>query len=351
MAKDEINPEKMFELLVLNAIDYLETSIKQLDTRPKYSLINFVTAVELFLKAPLLKEHWTLLIENMDVKKMSRENFTQGRLLTIGFDQTIIRLDKVLGFKLSTKAKDCFDNLRNHRNKLIHFYNKDYSRKSKELISQVLIEQCEAWYYLYELLHGKWNDIFSDYRHKIISLHSKIKHNKKYFAGKYNALKEKFRSIETSGGILLRCIICDCKSVLLSDYTGMWHIGECSVCDHTQNYLVINCPNNQCNRSIILDEGYSKCDHCNREINPEVLLSLFGEPSEDIYCTECFNAMPSVITVEGEYLCLSCLESFDDTSECQWCLTKYAGDVGEDTNLKGCENCDGWIGSQMSKDD
>ena len=49
-----------FENLVRNGIDFLEKAMLQLENEPKYSVINFYTAVEIFLKAPLVHDHWTL---------------------------------------------------------------------------------------------------------------------------------------------------------------------------------------------------------------------------------------------------------------------------------------------------
>ena len=44
----------------------MHKSIGQLDTAPKYAVINFCSAVELFLKARLLAEHWSLIITDID---------------------------------------------------------------------------------------------------------------------------------------------------------------------------------------------------------------------------------------------------------------------------------------------
>ena len=39
--------ERVFDSIVRNAIDFLETSLAELETRPKYSVINFYSAIEL----------------------------------------------------------------------------------------------------------------------------------------------------------------------------------------------------------------------------------------------------------------------------------------------------------------
>ena len=55
----KINEDKLFESIVENTIDFLHQSVEELETFPKYSVIHFWSAVELFFKARLLKEHWT----------------------------------------------------------------------------------------------------------------------------------------------------------------------------------------------------------------------------------------------------------------------------------------------------
>lgn len=50
--------------LIKNAFDFLNRSIDVLEDHPKYSIIFFATSLELFIKAKLAEEHWTLIIEN-----------------------------------------------------------------------------------------------------------------------------------------------------------------------------------------------------------------------------------------------------------------------------------------------
>ena len=71
----------------------------------------------------------------------------------------------------------------------------------------------------------------------------------------------------------------------------------------------------------------------------------------DIYCTECFSPEATVIELKnGLFFCLECFVDFDETSECEWCNTRYAGSIGEDTYFIGCELCGGHIGWHMDKD-
>ncbi len=57
-----MNKEEMFNRLVENAFDFLFKAISEIEGQPKYSVIHFYAAVELFVKARLMKEHWSLVI-------------------------------------------------------------------------------------------------------------------------------------------------------------------------------------------------------------------------------------------------------------------------------------------------
>tara|TARA_B100000965_G_scaffold361709_1_gene343253 strand:+ start:503 stop:721 length:219 start_codon:yes stop_codon:yes gene_type:complete len=54
--------EELFDSLVKNAIDFLDSSLDDLEKRPKNSIVDFYTSIELFLKARLMDEHWTLIL-------------------------------------------------------------------------------------------------------------------------------------------------------------------------------------------------------------------------------------------------------------------------------------------------
>ena len=123
--------------------------------------------------------------------------------------------------------------------------------------------------------------------------------------------------------------------------------------------LLPECP--KCKNTVFVSDSYSTCDCGDFEITKEALsdqLEVYRSIEElsieetNIYCTECFTIEPTVIKLKnGSYFCLECFIDFDETSECEWCNTRYAGDIGEHTYLEGCEMCDGHIGWHMSKDD
>ena len=54
--------DELFDSLVLNAFDFLERAVRELEKSPKYSVLHFFNSIELLLKARLLKEHWALVV-------------------------------------------------------------------------------------------------------------------------------------------------------------------------------------------------------------------------------------------------------------------------------------------------
>ncbi|UHD17854.1 hypothetical protein [Thiocapsa bogorovii] len=84
----------MFKRLVDNALDFLSKAIDDLDERPKYSVIHFHAAVELFVKARLMAEHWTLVVAKRQEPDWTK--FIAGDFQSVGLDDAATRLDKVV---------------------------------------------------------------------------------------------------------------------------------------------------------------------------------------------------------------------------------------------------------------
>ena len=85
--------ERMFDSLVRNAIDFLERSVHELEKEPKYSVIDFSAAVELFLKARLFKEHWSLIVSK--IEKVTIQGFQNGDFQSVTIDECLQRLHSV----------------------------------------------------------------------------------------------------------------------------------------------------------------------------------------------------------------------------------------------------------------
>lgn len=87
------NPQHFFDLVVGNAVDFFKTSLKEFKARPKYSVINFCSGLELILKARLLNEHWALIVRRPE--DASLPQFQNGDFVSVTIDETINRLNNI----------------------------------------------------------------------------------------------------------------------------------------------------------------------------------------------------------------------------------------------------------------
>src|SRR4051812_16119935 len=80
-------PDPTFDGLVKNALSFLTSSLAALQSNSKGSVIDFYTAVELFLKARLVHEHWTLAVDS----RPDLKSFLSGDFVSVGFKESCQR--------------------------------------------------------------------------------------------------------------------------------------------------------------------------------------------------------------------------------------------------------------------
>lgn len=330
---DSSEPDPMFDSLVRNAIDFLKKSVGELEKSPKYSVIHFCSAIELFLKARLLTEHWTLIILDINkVKKRKKETilskFKEGDIQSVGMIQAIRRLREICHLSIPKKAEDYFDEIRKHRNKLIHFFHPDYSKEPDfGTLHEIIPEQWSAWYHLQKLLLEKWRDQFSKYEDEIDELHDLIRGNRKYLSAKFEELRPKIEEEKRKGVIYNKCSLCGYDSSKFKELYDIIDSNACLVCHYEDNSLHIPCPN--CNNQILIEDmGVGQCDKCNFETDLNFLIEKLGpyqDPKEDpviASCAECEFPEPSVITMgeyDDDYFCLYCLTIHGSAGKCVYC--------------------------------
>lgn len=352
-------PNKFFDSLVRNAIDFLRKSVDELEESPKYSVINFYTAIELFLKARLLAEHWTLIISDINkIKKKKGETilskFEAGELNSVALEKCIERLNGTCGVQVPSKASEYFDKVRIHRNKMIHFYHPGYSETTS--LTSIVPEQWSAWYHLHRLIIDDWWDHFHPYQEEIEDLHSSVCGNWKYLEAKYIEIQPTIEREKQGGAIFEKCSICGYEAARFADLYDMVYSNSCMVCHNQENKIHISCPECE-NEIIIADQAIGECSKCGFETDFDFLLSNIGpyqdpkEDSEVAYCTECEYPEPAVIPV-GEYdeegLCLNCNTLHGSRDRCRHCGELIAGMDLEITYSFGCMLCKGALGADDS---
>ena len=355
MKKKTITP---FDSVVLNAIDFLKTSLDELETRPKYSIINFYSAVELFFKARLFKEHWSLVVTKPE--KANLTSFEKGDFKSVSLLEANQRLISICSDGVGKTELDNFNSLREHRNMLVHFYNEIYATETQKALYEVISEQCKAWYYLHNLLTVKWKDIFNDFDKEIDSLNEIMLSNRKFLTAKFDAITTDLDNIKAKSNRVQKCFACGFESSEETTIHDPLYSTKCHVCGVHQRYLRVPCQDDDCSSEIfVFDLAEGSCEECKQSIDMNYLIEKYGQhmsdkdslcgPPAEAYCDECDFYPESVIPLDedrSEWLCLNCLVIHGDPGECEFCNDFITGDL-ENSYAFGCAHC----GGRFSLDD
>lgn len=306
----------------------------------KYSVINFYSGLELFLKARLLKEHWTLCAA--DVGQVEKSKFTAGDIVTVGLDEAGNRLAKIVGSPLSKDEMRVYNKLRMRRNQAVHFYHpNDLSSRTK-----VAVEQLSGWHFLHKRLTSTWSDCFEPYSHRLTRAHQTISRREDYFPTIFEEFKDEICK-QTKKKPWSDCCFCRQPSaVTIGEVVRDVHRLVCLVCSTEE--FVVYLPCTGCHKPAA--RSFKKamiCQWCGHEHKANVTESfrrateVLSDLSLVAWCGECGYTVEQSVTRVGESsLCLACY-SFDERADinlCPWCGDKVTGRVG--TNLEpGCIRC------------
>lgn len=330
--------------LIENAFDFLEGALAALDGDPKRSVIDFYTAVELFLKAPLLKEHWTLVVD----KSPSLEQFRSGDFVSVSFDESARRLANVLASPLSKDSIEAFNKVRKHRNQYVHFSLAD----SDNAKARIAAEQLHAWAVLHRLLTHEWADIFEDYAYRTSDIGDKLWRHRAFATAfgrsRLPDVQKDIDSARDSGQEIGRCGTCDVDSMIGTNLAGKHFTRRCLICSSRKDVVYVTCP--ACSKDVEFDGGnYEPICECGEAVpNNEVLdqLDTFVFGSDDYFaalgaadCGHCGTGA-SVSHYHDHYLCWDCLEITDAIYACEWCSHPTNKPL-RNSHWNGCEQCSG----------
>jgi hypothetical protein len=350
---NEQETSKMFGSVVANAIDFLKRSLEELEDAPKYSVIHFCAAIELFLKARLLLEHWSLVTEEPGRANMSR--FQTGDFTSVGIDEAVRRLENISNLRIPKQAQRTFSQLREHRNKMMHFFHADYvGDPTKQTIESIVAEQAKAWFHLHRLISREWRNEFSDFQDQIAELHGLVDRQRGYLQAKFDALAAGIEKGKKRGIAFLPCESCGFEAAKQELIAGNLYSSYCLVCELRSNKkLREDCPN--CNQPIyIYDLGEAYCEDCDDTfelahfVDKYAPITRLGEglvEENRAYCSDCeYSEEESVVPFNDEWLCLCCLNLHSEIDHCAWCNELVAGDL-EDSYVHGCRIfCQGYLG-------
>lgn len=350
MKQDEI-----FQSLTRNAFDFLKRGIDEFDQAPKYSVIHFCAAVEMLLKARLMKEHWSLVVSKPEQASLTK--FMAGDFMSVTMDEARARIRDIVGEEVADDAFNSFRTLANHRNKMIHFFHADVDGDDKAK-AQIVAEHCRSWFHLHRLL-SRWDAYFSDFRKEIANADRSMKKHRKYLSAKLKELKPTLDASRKTGKTPIACSACGFKAAVPAALDAQIATVRCLVCDHTETRVEIDCPH--CNQAVVVaGEGYAACKHCGKSIEPEHIADALTDHAaahaaigdgDDRWrpanCGSC-DGYQTVVKRGDAYFCATCFDISDHVEQCDWCGDWNTGDM-DLSHSSGCGHCEGQWGH--TKDD
>ena len=336
--------EELKTNLADNAFDFLKTAIEQFDEEPKYSIINFATAVELFLKLVLLDEHWSLICNSPTRPNLSA--LKDGSARTINFSDIMPKIESVTDYKFSKDMKKCFEEIARHRNQIVHFYHVD-SLDDKEKEKFFIQELMAGWRHLQKLITEDWRFTFNDgiaFGEEILHINELMKKNAKFLKQKYTSIELEIQEDKRKGIAYIKCPICEYDALRVveePDVPKKQYLGYnvCKVCNFSQSFIQIPCPDSSCNEIIELKEGKNSisidettCPKCKKDITighiqglletrTEMEIRKACKDGDDVgyaNCSFCDN-VKCVINVDDSHICSNCITVTDDIYQCDRC--------------------------------
>lgn len=348
--------QQLLTSLIENAIDFLEQSLADFEQKPKYSVIHFYAALELFLKARLVAEHWSLCVSKR--QEPDWDKFVRGDFQSVTLEDAAERLEKAVRSGLATAEQRCFNEVRKHRNRMVHFFHEaGDSTDSSEQQQQIAKEQLTAWYFLHNLLVDRWEDVFQPYAERVSELDGKMRRYQSYLQVVYDNVKSEIENQRTAGLSIGVCSVCGYEAQL-SESNGkvgvLWD-GNCLVCELSERLLKIECPD--CEKLVVTsDYTQGTCTECGHVVDPEDIAEFlakdivghYEDPHSGAINGHCHNCDSNdvVVPYQDGYFCTSCFKLYEAEKIwwCEWCSEPNAGGSGEESMWSGCASCQGRAG-------
>lgn len=342
--------DKQRDAVIRSAIDFMDTAIGELGDKPKYSALHFAIALELFLKARLMEEHWSLVLQKPGVK--SRENFFKGKSKTVGASDAFTRIQGILGPSGGDKAKVAFDKIASHRNQIVHFHVQELAEADSKAsqTADLAAAQCSAWYHLRRLLTRQWKDCFDGHLTAIEGLNEKMVRNRDFLDLRRKQVKGLLRRKQQEGTPVRLCRACDSEAAAQRGDGRTHKAYDCLVCGTMTSYVRMKC--SACGHPEPI-EAYSAfedvCPHCGAELDLEAVKKQVGVKAKDragafdAWCWECGEELweATVVRIAERpevLLCLGCGEQYEHVQGCdcgEWTVARDKSQLEE----QGCASC------------
>ncbi len=348
-----LSEDKLFEALTKSAFEFLDRSIDEFSESAKFSTVHFAIAIELFLKARLMREHWSLLLDKPD--QADKAAFFRGDARTVSSDQTIDRLRKIAMVSIPQDSRDIFSKIVKHRNKMVHFAHAgEADADAPDGQSTIAGEQCAGWLAL-RTLRGEWHE-FKRFKKDISRIGRKMEGHRTYLQRVFESKVTELQKHRMAGLRVNLCPSCRFESAKVEAPTGAISEVLCVVCRYRGLEVTVNCRNEDCNEAIRFtsyDGPPSECPACHEELSKDEVRECldtgetFGTDNYFDYvpinCPHC-GGYHSVVEHHDIYICVECFETGEKFEICGYCSEGQLGGVPEYSSLVGCEFCEGSAG-------
>ncbi|WP_182057842.1 hsdR [Pantoea sp. ME81] len=340
---------KEVQALINNGLEFLDKARAELeDSKPKFSIVSFWTAVEIMLKVPLIHEHWSLVCSG---RRIERSKYLAGDFQSVTYDETCQRLGDVLERPLPKETIAVFKKVKDHRNRVVHFYHSEFTDTQ---VKAILDEQADAWFALNRFMRDQWNNIFGGpLNSKLASDEDLMVRSSVFYSdAKFRYLKPTIDEKSKQGFSITTCTVCSKKAAfdnLFNEESGnTLHQTNCLVCGFKADpFIEVTCPVCQARQNLNgSGEKDFNCDNCNHSSSLHDLLNEWDGKLEDFShsglpasCCDC-DGYETVCEYGGSYLCTDCLVLHESLSTCNYCGGRSTS-VSEMSALVGCEFCEG----------
>ncbi|MGD8163382.1 hsdR [Pantoea sp. FN0307] len=333
------------EALINNGLDFLNKACEELQAgQTKFSVVSFWTAVEIMIKVPLVNEHWTLACSG---KKIERRRYLAGDFQSVTYDEACARLADVLEKPLDKKTAIVFNKVKNHRNRVVHFYHNELSKGEQQ---QVLTEQADAWFALNRLICEKWSSLFGyELSMTLAEYERRILHNSEFYARAkflHPPVQEKLAAAIREGESISDCCFCGYAAALKQMLIPEISIYDktCLVCDKQDVFLDLDCP--QCGEAVMMETGNDdfKCGSCGYKssryeaFNPTPVDDR--DESDAAGCSICLriDSVCPFTSLYYNFICTGCFSVHEYVEQCERCL-RWSTDVPAHSLTEGCIFC------------
>lgn len=213
--KKEPTREKYENILLLGML-FIDRAIIDLVKPDKRSeldlhsaLLHLFTGVELIIKSRLVKEHWSLVFEEVSAAKLGP--YLSGDYKSVHFTDALQRLTNITGASLTERDRRTLEGLRNRRNRLVHSGEIGSEQEVKVLTARALNFVLK---FIQKELHEEDNKQIRNYiavcRVHVVLFNDYIEDRFKESSAQLQQLKNESKSI-------IRCFMCFKEATLIQD--------------------------------------------------------------------------------------------------------------------------------------